>query len=193
MLNSRNAEFALAMCRSELLLLSGGKDKSIILWSIHDHISTLATELGLRKSLGASGDDKRTESTVIQARGVFRGHEDTIEDVHFSPSSAQEFCSVGDDLCLILWYVRIGSSPVVKVEKAHDSDLHCVDWNTLDENLILTENGLSWEQLQTSNIQRDWTMVQGLSIDVSSRKKLDLTAEKLCKHCSWEHIGFSNK
>ena len=29
--------------------------------------------------------------------------------------SAQEFCSVGDDSCLILWDARVGSSPVVKV------------------------------------------------------------------------------
>ncbi|XP_024965950.1 WD-40 repeat-containing protein MSI4-like [Cynara cardunculus var. scolymus] len=124
-----------------------GKDKSVVLWSIHDHISTLATEPGLTKSPGASGgknlktggdDDKRTESPVIQARGVFQGHDDTVEDVHFSPSSAQEFCSVGDDSCLILWDARIGSSPAVKVEKAHNADLHCVDWNSLDENLILT-------------------------------------------------------
>ncbi|KVH97951.1 WD-40 repeat-containing protein MSI4-like [Cynara cardunculus var. scolymus] len=145
--HQENAEFALAMCRSEPLVLSGGKDKSVVLWSIHDHISTLATEPGLTKSPGASGgknlktggdDDKRTESPVIQARGVFQGHDDTVEDVHFSPSSAQEFCSVGDDSCLILWDARIGSSPAVKVEKAHNADLHCVDWNSLDENLILT-------------------------------------------------------
>lgn len=29
--------------------------------------------------------------------------------------SAQEFCSVGDDSCLILWDARTGSSPAVKV------------------------------------------------------------------------------
>jgi hypothetical protein len=26
----------------------------------------------------------------------------------------------------------------VRVEKAHEADLHCVDWNTHNENLILT-------------------------------------------------------
>jgi hypothetical protein len=25
-----------------------------------------------------------------------------------------------------------------QVEKAHDADLHCVDWNAHDENLLLT-------------------------------------------------------
>ncbi|KAL7617306.1 WD-40 repeat-containing protein MSI4 [Lactuca sativa] len=129
--HQENAEFALDMCRSAPFVLSGGKDKSVVLWSIHDHISTLATKTG-------GTNDKPSESPVIQARGVFQGHEDTVEDVQFCPSSEQEFCSVGDDSCLILWDARTGSSPVVKVEKAHNADLHCVDWNPIDENLILT-------------------------------------------------------
>lgn len=29
--------------------------------------------------------------------------------------SAQEFCSVGDDSCLIFWDARVSTSPVVKV------------------------------------------------------------------------------
>ncbi|KAJ6816010.1 nucleosome/chromatin assembly factor C [Iris pallida] len=66
------------------------------------------------------------------------GHQDTVEDVQFCPSSAQEFCSVGDDSCLILWDARVGTSPAIKVERAHDADLHCVDWNPHDENFILT-------------------------------------------------------
>ncbi|KAM7256987.1 hypothetical protein ACFE04_012728 [Oxalis oulophora] len=51
---------------------------------------------------------------------------------------AQEFCSVGDDSCLILWDARVGTNPVVKVEKAHDGDLHCVDWNPHNNDFILT-------------------------------------------------------
>ncbi|KAM7471823.1 hypothetical protein LguiA_010006 [Lonicera macranthoides] len=132
-----NAEFALAMCPTEPFVLSGGKDKLVVLWSIHDHISTLAAESGSTKSPG-SGGTKPLDTPSIQARGTFQGHEDTVEDVQFCPSSVQEFCSVGDDSCLILWDARTGSNPVIKVEKAHDADLHCVDWNPHDVNLILT-------------------------------------------------------
>ncbi|GJZ94327.1 WD40 repeat-containing protein MSI4-like protein [Tanacetum coccineum] len=95
-------------------------------------------ELPQNNNINVGSDDKAAESPVIQARGVFHGHEDTVEDMQFCPSSGQEFCSVGDDSCLILWDARTGSSPVVKVEKAHDADLHCVDWNPIDQNLILT-------------------------------------------------------
>ncbi|XP_068651904.1 WD-40 repeat-containing protein MSI4-like [Aristolochia californica] len=140
-----NAEFALAMCPTEPYVLSGGKDKLVVLWSIQDHISNAAVDPSSAKSSSAgsivkqtSKSDKSTESPTIAPRGTFQGHEDTVEDVQFCPSSAQVFCSVGDDSCLILWDARAGNSPSVKVEKAHNADLHCVDWNPHDENLILT-------------------------------------------------------
>uniref|UniRef100_A0A7C9DUA2 Histone-binding protein RBBP4-like N-terminal domain-containing protein n=1 Tax=Opuntia streptacantha TaxID=393608 RepID=A0A7C9DUA2_OPUST len=147
--HQEDAEFALAMCSSEPLVLSGGKDKSVVLWSIHDHISTLATEPGSTKSPAAGGNTKaiskagqanggNSDSPSVGPRGIYKGHQDTVEDVQFCPSSAQQFCSVGDDSCLILWDARTGLAPVAKVEKAHDADLHCVDWNPYDENLILT-------------------------------------------------------
>ncbi|KAK6284385.1 hypothetical protein POUND7_003337 [Theobroma cacao] len=145
-----DAEFALAMCPTEPFVLSGGKDKSVVLWSIHDQISTLAMEPGPTKSPGSTGtstkhaskgggnNDKPVDGPVIGPRGIYQGHEDTVEDVQFCPSSTQEFCSVGDDSCLILWDARAGVTPAVKVEKAHNADLHCVDWNPHDVNLILT-------------------------------------------------------
>ncbi|KAH1207552.1 WD-40 repeat-containing protein MSI4 [Glycine max] len=55
-----------------------------------------------------------------------------------SQKIAQEFCSVGDDSRLILWDARLGSAPVVKVDKAHNGYLHCVDWSPHDINFILT-------------------------------------------------------
>ncbi|ESW10721.1 hypothetical protein PHAVU_009G232200 [Phaseolus vulgaris] len=133
-----NAEFALAMCPTEPYVLSGGKDKTVVLWSIEDHITSAATGGSIIKPKSGDANDKNADSPAVGPRGVYCGHEDTVEDVTFCPSSAQEFCSVGDDSCLILWDARVGSSPVVKVEKAHNADLHCVDWNPHDDNLILT-------------------------------------------------------
>ncbi|XP_017977982.1 PREDICTED: WD-40 repeat-containing protein MSI4 isoform X2 [Theobroma cacao] len=121
-----DAEFALAMCPTEPFVLSGGKDKSVVLWSIHDQISTLAMEPGPTKSPGSTGtstkhaskgggnNDKPVDGPVIGPRGIYQGHEDTVEDVQFCPSSTQEFCSVGDDSCLILWDARAGVTPAVK-------------------------------------------------------------------------------
>nr|GEU72260.1 WD-40 repeat-containing protein MSI4-like [Tanacetum cinerariifolium] len=130
-----NAEFALAMCPTEPYVLSGGKDKYVVLWSIHDHISTLA---GGESANPAGSIVKTADSASLGPRGIFQGHTDTVEDVQFCPTSTQEFCSVGDDSCLILWDARVGTDPITKVEKAHNADVHCVDWNPKDENYILT-------------------------------------------------------
>ncbi|CAI9764672.1 unnamed protein product [Fraxinus pennsylvanica] len=134
------------MCPAEPFVLSGdfdsmkfltGKNKSVVLWSIQDHVSTLATDSGqLTDSAGSVV--KAADNSSVGPRGVFQGHDDIVEDVQFCPSSSQQFCIVGDDSCLILWDARIGCDPVVKVEKAHSADLHCVDWNSHDENYILT-------------------------------------------------------
>ncbi|KAF3328341.1 WD-repeat protein RBAP1 [Carex littledalei] len=121
--HGNDVEFALAMCPTEPFVLSGGRDNSLVLWSIQDHITSLGSTKG---------------SPKLGPRGVFEGHDAIVEDVQFCPSSAQEFCSVGDDYRLILWDARSGNAPVVKVEKAHDADVHCVDWNAQNENLILT-------------------------------------------------------
>ncbi|XP_019442855.1 PREDICTED: WD-40 repeat-containing protein MSI4-like [Lupinus angustifolius] len=139
-----NAEFALAMCPTEPYVLSGGKDKSVVLWSIEDHITSAATgsksggSIIKQNAKSGEGNDKTANGPSVGPRGIYHGHEDTVEDVTFCPSSAQEFCSVGDDSCLILWDARIGTTPAVKVEKAHNADLHCVDWSPHDVNLILT-------------------------------------------------------
>lgn len=75
-----------------------GKDKSVVLWSIHDHISTLAADQGPTKSPGSGGskskhtskvggaNDKASDGPSIGPRGIYQGHEDTVEDVQFCPS-----------------------------------------------------------------------------------------------------------
>ncbi|KAF7843480.1 WD-40 repeat-containing protein MSI4-like [Senna tora] len=118
-----------------------GKDKCVILWSIHDQVATLAAEASpnAKPSSKVGGNsEKAAESPSIGPRGIYKGHVDTVEDVQFCPTSVQEFCSVGDDSCLILWDARVGSTPACKVEKAHNADLHCVDWSPHDINFILT-------------------------------------------------------
>ncbi|XWS20150.1 hypothetical protein CRYUN_Cryun31cG0075900 [Craigia yunnanensis] len=112
----------------------------VLIWDVEAQPNCHAV-LGATDScpdLGGGNCDKHVDGSSVGPRGIYLGHEDTVEDVQFCPSSAQEFCSVDDDSCLILWDARAGSTPAVKVEKAHNADLHCVDWNPHDTNLILT-------------------------------------------------------
>ncbi|CAI7755644.1 unnamed protein product [Closterium sp. NIES-54] len=86
----------------------------------------------------AQDDSSELAAPVLHCRETFTGHRATVEDVQFSPSDARLFCSVGDDYCLLLWDTRHGTTPVNKVERAHNADLHCVDWSRLDDNYVLT-------------------------------------------------------
>lgn len=78
--------YGLPVSHKKVLLL--GKDKSVVLWSIQDHITTVGTD---SKSSGSiikqtgEGSDKN-ESPSVGPRGVYHGHDDTVEDVAFSPT-----------------------------------------------------------------------------------------------------------
>lgn len=72
-----------------------GKDKSVVLWSIQDHVSILASEPGPMKpsrssikhaSRAGGSNQKPADSPSIGPRGTYRGHGDTVEDVQFCPS-----------------------------------------------------------------------------------------------------------
>lgn len=80
---------------SDAFNLMAGKDKLVVLWSIQDHITTAASDAAASKSPGSGGsiikkagetNDKTAEGPSIGPRGVYHGHEDTVEDVTFCPS-----------------------------------------------------------------------------------------------------------
>lgn len=68
----------------------------MVLWSIQDHISATATDPAATKSSGAGsiikntksgeGNDKAANGPTVAPRGIYYGHEDTVEDVTFCPS-----------------------------------------------------------------------------------------------------------
>jgi len=53
----------------------------VVLWSIEDHITAAATD---PKSGGSI--NKTADSPTVGPRGIYSGHEDTVEDVAFCPS-----------------------------------------------------------------------------------------------------------
>ncbi|XP_024542492.1 WD-40 repeat-containing protein MSI4 [Selaginella moellendorffii] len=133
--HTANAEYALALCSCEPFVLSGGQDRKVLLWDINDAVSGLNTPGRPTMNSGGTG---MISSTHVSATGIFKGHSKTVEDVQFRPSSANEFCSVGDDRCIIFWDKRQGNSPAQKITDAHDDDIHCLDWNAHQEHYILT-------------------------------------------------------
>lgn len=70
---------------SNCVVLTTGKDKYVVLWSIQDHISTLINDAS--KSAVSSGSIvKAADNPSVGPRGIFQGHQDTVEDVQFCPS-----------------------------------------------------------------------------------------------------------
>ncbi|PWZ12303.1 WD-40 repeat-containing protein MSI4 [Zea mays] len=190
-------EFALAMCPAEPYVLSGGKDKSVVLWSIQDHISALGDS---SSSPGAS-DSKQSvktanekESPKVDPRGIFHGHDSTVEDVQFYPSRIIGlvyelrrsfvvwvmmlvlFCrmlelALPQLLSFLLVPNRVTLYFFPKVDKAHNGDVHCVDWNPLDVNYILTGyDGIKVQfslivETNSISISSLYVQVMNLSID----------------------------
>lgn len=79
----------------DIVLPIPGKDKSVVLWSIHDHISSVAESTSKSPASASNssgkqsikaGNEKSSDSTTVGPRGVYQGHEDTVEDVQFCPS-----------------------------------------------------------------------------------------------------------
>jgi len=63
-----------------------GKDKYVVLWSIHDHISTLGGGDSTNPSGAAGSIVKSADNASLGPRGIFQGHADTVEDVQFCPT-----------------------------------------------------------------------------------------------------------
>jgi histone-binding protein RBBP4 len=66
-----------------------GRDKYVVLWSIQDHIATLAAEVDSddKQSTNVGGSsEKVAKRPFVGPRGIYRGHKDTVEDVQFCPS-----------------------------------------------------------------------------------------------------------
>ena len=84
---------------------------------------------------------RRPQGRLKHPGGVHvQGHTATIEDVVWRPGSRDELASVGDDYMLLLWDSRLSSGrPCAAVAEAHgQTDVQCVDWSTLQQELLVT-------------------------------------------------------
>jgi histone-binding protein RBBP4 len=130
--HTKDAEFALAAARTAPLVASGGKDKSVLVWDLADHASSISNR---------SSALNRTEAEHLKARITLTGHQATVEGVVFCPDDHTKLASVGDDSVLLLWDTNAPSrGPVSSVQNAHKQgiDVHDVSWNALQKELLVT-------------------------------------------------------
>jgi len=136
---------ALEFSRKSPLLMSGGSDKSVCVWSLGD-----VESLGLSDSSsgGENVGDKRkrqdleascqASSTHIRCRDRFIGHVATIEDVSFHPENDHILTATARNGVVLFWDRRKGSDPVHSIHGLSKAAITAVDWNPTQPHHILT-------------------------------------------------------
>ena len=126
------AQFALDCSRQSPLVLSGGQDNLVLLWSLDDNEKAAPYS-------GIPSSPQNTRGPILYPKAKFVGHTDTVEAVACHPTSVSECCSVGDDKLLLFWDTRVeGHKPSQRVEGMHNDDINCVAWNSLAPELVAT-------------------------------------------------------
>uniref|UniRef100_A0AC35UI00 WD_REPEATS_REGION domain-containing protein n=1 Tax=Rhabditophanes sp. KR3021 TaxID=114890 RepID=A0AC35UI00_9BILA len=95
----------------------------------------------------ASGDnhgkiyitEMKEGGTFVNNSTPFKGHENSIEDIEWSPTEESLFISASSDKSIRLWDCRVTGKDacVCVVENAHTSDVNVLSWNKYDP-LIVT-------------------------------------------------------
>lgn len=104
-------------------LLSGSEDHTVCLWDINQ---------------ASSSSNASTTGSTINAKTIFTGHTDVVEDVDWHSKDPNLIASVGDDASIRLWDIREANKEVAVVQKAHDGDINCVSFNPKNEHVLAT-------------------------------------------------------
>mmetsp|Transcript_5975 Transcript_5975/g.14450 ORF Transcript_5975/g.14450 Transcript_5975/m.14450 type:complete len:494 (-) Transcript_5975:181-1662(-) len=155
---------ALCFSSKDTILISGGSDQSVCLWSLEDITNGTVTSNGSRKNVkevrssshkngggenvkneGESRSKKRqrllstsTSSPTLQCRERYQGHRGVIRDLAFDCTNPRLFVSVGDDQHMLLWDRRIGTKYAHRIAGLHDCPILSVDWDPLSGHFIAT-------------------------------------------------------
>eukprot|EP00171_Calliarthron_tuberculosum_P013229 IDg13229t1 len=128
--HKKKAEFALAVsCRKgpyepsrDVIVASGGSDTRVVVWKFEDY-----------ESVG-----QNITSNLILGSEPNVGHVNNVEDVSFNRTDRNALASVGRDRFLIIWDLRVPSSPSSIVRQAHDDDINSCDYCGVDDNLLVS-------------------------------------------------------
>jgi len=131
------AEFALDCHAKEYKVASGGRDTNVLVWHLPDFSANAAVDSSNRNGK-VTTSESGVEGVRLNAQCTFKGHTDTVEDVAFHPTDSNILCSVSDDTRLLFWDSRCDHGKPVNAVKASEVDVHVVDWNALNTNLIVT-------------------------------------------------------
>ena len=129
-----NADFALDTSADGLYVVSGSRDKRVMIWDVQSMLSKSAnTRTNNQTKIHPSFQSELKHSKT---------HSDAAIGVCFNPVESARFASIGDDKKLLLWDTRHRNTAVQIVDAAHrESEICCIDWCGAPHNHLLATGG----------------------------------------------------
>lgn len=101
-------------------LVSGSDDNQVCLWDISASIG-------------------KKQGAVLEAKSIYKGHTNVVEDVAWHCQHPHLFGSVGDDKKLMVWDTRKPSAdPALHNIEAHQAEVNCLAFNPQNEHVLAT-------------------------------------------------------
>ncbi|EME29763.1 Glutamate-rich WD repeat-containing protein 1 [Galdieria sulphuraria] len=79
-----------------------------------------------------------TGSSFVVNTQPFEGHQNSVEDLQWSPVEPTVFVSSSVDQSIRFWDTRLGKHCALVMERAHASDINVLSWNPIDTHLLVS-------------------------------------------------------
>jgi histone-binding protein RBBP4 len=73
------------------------------------------------------------EQNHLDAKSIYRGHDNIVEDVQWHQLHDSLFGSVSDDKTCKIWDIRAASNAPRHTIQAHDAEVNCLSFNPYSE------------------------------------------------------------
>merc|ERR1712217_613573 len=81
---------------------------------------------------------KPKERTWIVESTPFQDHNNSVEDLQWSPKEKTVFASCSVDKTIRIWDIRVNQKRSCLNIKAHVRDINTISWNTLTDRLLVS-------------------------------------------------------
>jgi|Transcript_11806 histone-binding protein RBBP4 len=128
------------LCRPDLRLLGHKTEGYGLSWSAHREGHLLSGSDDAQICLwDVSGMTAKSAKGSLDAKAIFKGHQNVVEDVAWHRRQPDIFGSVGDDQMLMLWDARQGggAGPTAQVQ-AHEAEVNALAFNPFNEHVVAT-------------------------------------------------------
>jgi len=137
-----NYFYAMEISSMSPLVLGGGSNPSVCLWSLEDASSTLGvsgtSENSKKRARLSSQQLDKHQQPELQCRQRFVGHTSRVEDVGFHPKQDCVFVGSMSNGNILFWDSRKGSRPVHRLRGfGTKSYVTSLDWNSMQSHHLL--------------------------------------------------------